>query len=61
MAEIIIVLNVKYVIKVITLVNPLEYVLNTKRKTVGPLPHLPDVAESVLVLLEIVHVSEITW
>ena len=60
MANIIIVLNVKYVILVSTLVSRLEYVLNTQRKTVCPSPHLPDVAKSVLALFAIVPVSEIT-
>ena len=61
MANIIIVLNVKYVIIVSTLVNQLEYVVNAQRKTVNPSPHLPDVAKSVLALFAIVPVSEITW
>ena len=52
---------VKYVIIVITLVNRLEYVLNTQRKTVCLSPHLPDVAKGVLVFFAIVPVSEITW
>ena len=60
MAKIIIVLNVKYVILVSTLVNPLEYVVNAQRQTVNPSPHLPDVAKSVLALFAIVPVSEIT-
>ena len=46
MANIIIVLNVKYVKIVSTLVNQLEYVVNTQRKTVCPSPYLPDVANS---------------
>ena len=60
MAKIIIVLNVKYVIIVSTLVNQLEYIVNTQRKTVCPSPHLPDVPKSVLERFVIVHVSEIT-
>ena len=60
MANIIIVLNVKYVILVSTLGNQLEYVVNAQRKTVNPSPHLPDVAKSVLALFAIVPVSEIT-
>ena len=55
------VLNVKYVIIVITPVNQLEYVLNAQRKTVCPSPHLPDVTASVLALFAIVHASEISW
>ena len=61
MAKRIIVLNVKYVILLSTLVNQIEYVVNAKRKTVWPSPHLPDVAKSVFALFAIVPVSEITW
>ena len=50
----------KYVIRVITLVNPLEYVVNAQRQTVYPSPHLPDVAKSVLALFTIAPVSKIT-
>ena len=57
MANIIIVLNVKYVILVSTLVNQLEYVVNAQRQTVNPSPHLPDVTKSVLALFAIVPVS----
>ena len=38
MANIVIVLNVKYVILVSTLVNRLEYVVNAQRQTVCPSP-----------------------
>ena len=61
MANIIIVLNVKYVILVSTLVIRLEFVLNAQNKTVCSSLHLPDVANSVLALFAIVPVSEITW
>ena len=61
MVNIIIVLNVKYVILVSTLVSRLEFVVNAQGKTVCPSPHLPDVAKNVLALFAIVHVSEITW
>ena len=45
MVNIIIVLNVKYVILVSTLVSRLEFVVNAQGKTVCPSPHLPDVAK----------------
>ena len=60
MANIIIVLNVKYVIIVSTHVIQLKYVVNVQRKTVSPSSHLPDVAKSGLALFAIVPVSEIT-
>ena len=60
MANIIIVLNVKYAIIVSTLVNQLEYELNAQIKTVNTSPHSPVVAKSILALFEIVPVSEIT-
>ena len=60
MANISIVLNVKYVIIVNTLVNQLEYVVNAQIKTGCPPPYLPDVAKSVLDLVVTVPVSEIT-
>ena len=60
MVNIIIELNVKYVIIVNTLVNQLEYVVHAQIRTVNPSPDLPDVAKSVLAFFVIVPVSEIT-
>ena len=47
MANIIIVLNVKYVIIVSTRVNQVEYVVNAQRTPVYRSPRLPDVAKSL--------------
>ena len=62
MANIIIVLNVKYVILESTIVHQLGICSKCSgKKLSAPPPHLPDVAKNVLALFAIEHVSEITW